>query len=177
MKHHPPDDKLLRRASILLAALLAVLAVALVWSMRSGPDLNAVAGQPVLLDEIVANPTAFKGRQITTICYLWPGTEGLGLSTMPSKDRWAVDRDSGKLRLVGAALSAMADSEWDNGMPLDYLEGSSLAGEKLVVVEGYVFDTGSPDAVTQLEKGPYVRIVRCRTLEAMAAKPSIAAAH
>jgi len=76
--------KLIRRVSICGTILCVLLAIAYALRIHSGREHYVVTDKITLLDEVVANPSAFKGRLVTTICYLWG--DGLGLSTMPSKE-------------------------------------------------------------------------------------------
>lgn len=131
----------------------------------------------MLLDEVVANPSAVKGRMVTTICYLWPGMEGLGLSTMPARNRWRFNDESKRNETLGTDMLAKCDPEWDKGMPSDYFDDINSSGDKLVVVQGFVFDSGYGTAGQILEKAPYFRVVSCRMLREIIVKPSVVSTH
>ena len=57
-------------------------------------------------------------------------------------------------------------------MTLEYFEDPSSRGNRLVIVQGYVFDTGYATPGQLLENEPYIRILSSRMLDEVVVKPS-----
>jgi len=164
--------KHMRRVFIGGTIVCLLLAIAYALRLQSRRERCVVTDKITLLDEVAANPSAFKGHLVTTICYLWTGG-GLGLSTMPSKNRWRFNKELGRNVCLGTDMPARGPSGgWDQNMPVEYFEDPSSRDDKLVIVQGYVFDTGYAEPGQLLEKEPYIRIVSIRMLDKVIVKPS-----
>ncbi len=170
MKHLTP--KLARRFLLVFAVLLALLAASYFWRIESKLKLNTITENPVLLDEIVANPSAFKGRLVTTICYLWPGIEGVGLSTMPPKTRWRFNKELNWAECLGSSFLLKDNKACNYAKSLDKYMDLESFGDNLVLVQGYVFDSGYEESGQVLAEAPYMHLVNCRKIAEVILKPS-----
>jgi hypothetical protein len=159
------SSKLIRRAFFVTAVILISLTFSYLWRRDTERKFNLITEKPVLLDEVTANPSAFKGRLVTMICYLWPGMEGVGLSTMPSRDRWRFNNELKRNENLGTSILTRPVSGWDLNLSSDAEDG-----DRLVIVQGYVFDSGY-DPGHLLENAPYFQIVNGRMLAELVTQP------
>ena len=148
-----------------LISLGSIVALILVLNGRTADESAYKTGPFVSIDEVLADPAVFDGEAVTMVCYLWPGMEGLGLSTMPTNKRWVWDDELNRSVCHGSDLLARCTRGWDWPLYDDSsVQNAFQTGDALVVVEGVFHESNYGPAGSLLEAASYIEVQSCRPL-------------